>query len=434
MKTVLLYLVLCSSIAADAQLNESFSDGDFTAGPVWSGSTAWQVVTNSDVAAGSAGSNTLRLNVVSGGGTAYLSTRIAGSWGPQQTWAFWLGRRGQAATSSNASYVWLYASEVDVTGMTVDGYRIRFGDDAGTGDKIQLEAVTDGVGTVILASGGATTNAITDFGFLVRITRDATGLWTLFTSTLPLASGTGAVATDIPNAANTNVLQGSVSNTAISNFDNGYMAVAALHTTGTQARAGAEFDQIVFSSVSEGPLPVRFGSIEAVPTSSGVGIYWTNQTEADVLQYILERSLDGLNFMAFARLDPLKNDGGRADYQYFDRTLPDGIILYRVKAIEVSGRVVYSAIVKIALGKNTPSLNLYPNPVLGNQMGFQIGNLPRGAYIISISNAAAQEVFIMPINHTGGFLSRLISLNLGKGLYCFEIRGPVTLQKRFIIQ
>src|SRR4051812_5034862 len=76
-----------------SQLDESFSDGDFTNGIVWSGTTAsWNIATSSDVAAGAAGSSTLRLNVASGSGTQYLSTGISGSWGSQQSWGFWMGR------------------------------------------------------------------------------------------------------------------------------------------------------------------------------------------------------------------------------------------------------------------------------------------------------------------------------------------------------
>src|SRR5881398_3396001 len=137
-------LFICMSVRG--QWSESFTDGNFTVDPVWTGNASdWLVITNSDVAAGATGSNTLRLNAATGSGMKYLSTQISGSWGLQQTWSFWMGRRAQAATSANVAYVWLYANEADVTTVTVDGYRIRFGDDAG-GDELVLELVTNGVG------------------------------------------------------------------------------------------------------------------------------------------------------------------------------------------------------------------------------------------------------------------------------------------------
>ena len=57
-------------IAGTDDTLDSFSDGDFTATPVWSGNTSsFTVVTNSDAAAGATGSQTLRLNAPATTGT-----------------------------------------------------------------------------------------------------------------------------------------------------------------------------------------------------------------------------------------------------------------------------------------------------------------------------------------------------------------------------
>lgn len=127
-------LFLLVALTGQSQtLFDSFSDGDFSASPVWGGSTAWTVVANSDAAAGATGSNTLRLNATSGvGGTEYLSSQIA-SWSTDQEWGFWFGRRNQALTSANQVYFWLYANEANLNSATVDGYRIAIGDDSGGG-------------------------------------------------------------------------------------------------------------------------------------------------------------------------------------------------------------------------------------------------------------------------------------------------------------
>ena len=231
MKSLVIISMLLSLTVA-GQLNESFADGNFTAGPAWGGHTAeWQVVANSDAAAGAPGSNTLRLSAPVGSGTKYLSTQLSGSWGMQQSWGFWLGRRAQAATTSNVAYVWLFANEPDLTSTTIDGYRIRFGDDAG-GDELVLEAVSDGAATAVITSSGSVTNGITDYGFLVRVTRSSAGTWNLYSSTLPVQTGTGAIATDVPDAEHANIAQGSAINTSIAFFDDGYIGIAATHTSG----------------------------------------------------------------------------------------------------------------------------------------------------------------------------------------------------------
>src|SRR5205814_1541782 len=66
--------------APQATLFDSFADGDFTASPVWGGSTgSWTVVANSDASSGATGSNTLRLSAPGVSQTDYLSSQIS-SW------------------------------------------------------------------------------------------------------------------------------------------------------------------------------------------------------------------------------------------------------------------------------------------------------------------------------------------------------------------
>ena len=115
----------------DYTVFDTFSDNDFTASPAWSGDTgSWIIVSNSDAAAGATNSRTLRLNAATGPNTQHLSSPIS-SWDAQQEWAFWFGRRAQAATLSNQSMFWLYANEANLESATVDGYRIVYGDDTG---------------------------------------------------------------------------------------------------------------------------------------------------------------------------------------------------------------------------------------------------------------------------------------------------------------
>lgn len=244
-----------TSSAPASTLIESFADGNFTASPAWGGTTStWLVSASSDVAAGATNSNTLRLNQTSAvAGTQYLRTQRTATWGTSQSWSFWMGRRAQAATVANHSIVWLWANETNLTSSTVDGYRVRFGDDSG-GDNIVLQRVTNGAATDILTSSGSVANGLTDIGFMVRVTRSSSSVWNLYTSTLPTASGGGAVASAIPTAANTTVSQGSVTNSTYTTFTNGYFGFMAVHSSGSSARIGAEFDQLYFDVSDTSPL------------------------------------------------------------------------------------------------------------------------------------------------------------------------------------
>lgn len=269
-----------SGTAFAQTLYDSFSDGEFVNNPPWTGTTSsWTVVTSSDAAAGATNSNTLRLNAPAVSGTEYLSSQIS-SWGTSQEWNFWLGRRNQAFTAQNQQYFWLYANEAILNSMTVDGYRIAIGDNSG-GDEIRLEYIVNGVASaVVLTSTGAIVSDLTDIGFLVRVTRSNTGTWQIFTSTLPTANSTGAVATDVPTSANTPVNQGTGTNNSLIPANNGFIGVAALHTTSGGAPTAAEFDQIYFtpSSPSAATVTVRGRVLSSENRGvSGALVYLTDQ-------------------------------------------------------------------------------------------------------------------------------------------------------------
>src|SRR5206468_9362946 len=111
-----------------------------------------------------------------------------------------------------------------------------------------------------------------------------------------------------------------------------------------------------------------------------------NLNEGDIAQYNLERSSDGRDFTSLKQLAALKNDDGKAAYQLTDPAPLNGNNFYRIKAVDKSGKTVYTPIIKINLSGGITSLNLYPNPVCENHLQIQINQLPPGRYAIRIYN------------------------------------------------
>jgi hypothetical protein len=349
----LLMFFICSSLAG--QLNESFNDGNFSADPAWNGNTAsWQVV-SSDVAAGAANSNTLRLNVAAGSGVAYLSTQVAGTWGVSQSWAFFAGRRAQAYTASNYVLIWLWCNEADLTSSTANGYRIRIGDDSG-GDDIVLQRVTGGIATTVLTSSSAIANNLVDIGFLLRITRSATGAWEIFTSELPVASGTGAVATDIPNAMTASISQGSATDNFYNVFNDGHIGFVNVHGSTPAARGAQEFDQVRFSFVSAA-LPVKVQHLKVRPENGLTKLSWQAVGETGMLRYEVQRSRNGIDFTAIGDVRAEQ----QVNYFFIDSQRLTGNSFYRLRMMDTDGTGTLSYIVGIK-NMDLLALNVSPNP------------------------------------------------------------------------
>ncbi len=149
---------------AAGQVVDDFSDGDFTANPVWSGNDALFTV-----AAGQLRSNA---GVPPSTIDYYLST-------PSNTalnarWEFFVNLRF-ATSGQNLADVYLMSDQAVLTAAGINGYAVRIGD---TADEVALYRVTGGTSTRLVGVPGIV-NSSTNNPFRIRVTRDADHLWTL---------------------------------------------------------------------------------------------------------------------------------------------------------------------------------------------------------------------------------------------------------------
>ena len=148
-----------------AQTNDSFSDGDFSANPPWSGSTA-QFIIN--------GTHQLQLSNTLAG-TSFLFTDFSASSIDDFEWQVYV-KQSFSPSGSNYGRVYLVSDASDLT-KPLNGYYLQFGE-AGSTDAVELFRQTGTVSaSVCRASGGAIAAA---FALRIKVTRDRTGFWKLF--------------------------------------------------------------------------------------------------------------------------------------------------------------------------------------------------------------------------------------------------------------
>jgi len=428
--------VSANATTADVELIDSFTDGDFTSNPAWSGSTSsWQIVTDSDAAAGATNSFTLRLNAPAVSQTEYLSVQRTGTWGNEQSWGFWLGRRVQNSTDANHSLIWLFANESDLLSSTVDGYRIKYGDN--TTDKVILQRIDNSTSTNILSSSGSGFNG-TDYGFLIRVTRTSTGLWTLYTSAIPSANGTGSIATDIPLSTNTTITQGTTIDNTYSSFDNGYLGFAALHSTGADAIIGAEFDQLYFSKSIFSPLPVELSSFSASVVGNAVKLNWITETEVNNYGFDIERKVGSLqstvgNYEKVGFVNGNGNSNSPKSYSFEDKNVTAGKYSYRLKQIDNDGQFEYSKTIEVDLGapKKFELSQNYPNPF--NPVTTIRFNLPEAGNVkLTLFNILGQELktLVNGFKESGVHTINFDASELNSGMYIYKIEAGNFVQTR----
>ncbi len=166
MKTLLFISQLfCFSIGF-SQIMEDFSDGNFSVNPTWTG-TNLDFVVNSNFE--------LQSNLTTAS-TSYLSTGHGLTSLDDKEWRMRI-KLTFAPSASNFGRIYLTANGTNPT-LNPDGFYLQFGEALAL-DAVKLYKQVGGVATLICS--GAAGQIASSFNFGVKVTRDAAGLWSLFT-------------------------------------------------------------------------------------------------------------------------------------------------------------------------------------------------------------------------------------------------------------
>lgn len=164
MRSLLAFFIFISSFAT-AQVTDNFTDGDFTAAPVWTGDGPEFIVNSFQQ---------LQLNN-SIAGASYLSTASPGSSIDNIQWSFYI-KQTFAPSGSNYGRVYLVSDQANLEG-SLNGYYLQFGE-AGTLDAVELFRQTGLTSTSVCR--GTNGEIAASFSIGVKVTRNASGNWSLY--------------------------------------------------------------------------------------------------------------------------------------------------------------------------------------------------------------------------------------------------------------
>ncbi|MCX6294598.1 MAG: Ig-like domain-containing protein [Bacteroidetes bacterium] len=183
MRSILfLFLFLFITSIASAQVTDNFSDGDFSSSPTWTGD-ATEFIVNA--------SQQLQLNNTIGG-ASYLSTSSPGTSIDNFQWNFYI-KQSFSPSSSNYGRVYLVSDQANLEG-SLNGYYLQFGE-ALSLDAVELFRQTGLTSTSVCR--GTNGQIAAAFAIGVKVTRDASGNWSLFVDPLGGAAyGLEATGTD----------------------------------------------------------------------------------------------------------------------------------------------------------------------------------------------------------------------------------------------
>lgn len=170
-------------------------------------------------------------------------------------------------------------------------------------------------------------------------------------------------------------------------------------------------------------LATLFSNINATRINDDhVKITWQVQNEANIDHYELEHSLNASQFSSVKMVDKSANVGATAIYNSLDLAPSNIMHFYRIKAVAMNGNAQYSAIAKVNPVKSS-SINIFPNPAIGNAIQVLFDNTAAETYQVKLSNAAGQVVYTNRWNIPAGQMQRTLQPNvaLQAGVYALQL-------------
>ncbi|HTI93376.1 MAG TPA: T9SS type A sorting domain-containing protein [Puia sp.] len=159
---------------------------------------------------------------------------------------------------------------------------------------------------------------------------------------------------------------------AASTVAGGGAGTTSLQTTNYGATSGAS--GVIVNTMSQSdpaqvplhciPLPVNFLDLTAIKENSNVLLTWEVAHEINTQYYIVERSIDGINFSSIGSTSFKEGPATGNIYQFTDVNVTGtgGSLYYRIRELDTDGQFIYSKVVSVRLNNLSGKFSVYPNP------------------------------------------------------------------------
>jgi hypothetical protein len=122
----------------------------------------------------------------------------------------------------------------------------------------------------------------------------------------------------------------------------------------------ASLEQFSIAGAVSIPLPLKWGAVQVACTDAKANISWTTLQEQGVKEFVVESSRNGTGWTPVATIAAAGTSTVPRTYTY--RHTASGVMLYRIRSIDLDGAQHFSAVVRFS-GCTTPlTVSAYPVP------------------------------------------------------------------------
>jgi hypothetical protein len=179
---------------------------------------------------------------------------------------------------------------------------------------------------------------------------------------------------------------------------------------------------------TEVPLPIELVSFEGEFENGKVLLVWRTATELNNERFILERSINGIEFSALYVTEGAGTTSVSQEYFYTDQNPFSGINYYRLKQVDFNQAFTYSKIISVeATDQPGPPITVFPNPSYQSDViQIMLKGVVKGTpAVVSITTSKGQTIqtFIATIDDFNQIIiNQSISASISKGVYLISVK------------
>ena len=151
-----------------------------------------------------------------------------------------------------------------------------------------------------------------------------------------------------------------IANGAISLLDSSSLLGRGL----TRAGAISLHNNNVGTTSNPLPLPITLVSFNAKKcnVNSCVKLTWQTASESNSANFLIERSINGINFNSIGERNAAGNSSQLRSYLFTDEEPAEGINYYRLNQFDLNGLHKYSPVEAVSISDVVLPVSIYPNP------------------------------------------------------------------------
>lgn len=175
----------------------------------------------------------------------------------------------------------------------------------------------------------------------------------------------------------------------------------------------------VWEFESEIILPIQLSEFKGEMVSGASVLRWSTLSEVDNDFFEIQHSKNGQEFNTIGIVDGVGNSNQHQSYEFIHEEVPFGGNYYKLKQIDLSGLASFSN--TIFLRKATsPIKNVYPNPVIGNQLNFDLGSFVPEEARLTLTDLSGRTVYQSSLESNASILKAELP-NISKGVYIYML-------------